>query len=268
MRLKNKQPCANPSICSKCGGDSVQSRSYSDTVDFRNLELDVEGLQQQWCSSCRFGWETSEQCENNQLKIKEAYAATRDRLRVRDGLLTGDQIQKIRKTLNLTQKEAAFLFGGGINAFNKYESGEVLQSYAMDRLIRLVDFFGSAAVDKLRNADETIFSQEKSERTTNVSTPNSNTPTDLIMISSIDVENYKNLAGYAITKNNKKTSQNNILHRFIFKDSISNYANAVLLSAQNHNLPNDEVWEHALHDYSEGIYKKNTNSRKSIAHIN
>jgi len=38
----------------------------------------------------------------------------------------------------LTQKDASSLFGGGANAFSKYERGDVIQSDAMDRLMRLV----------------------------------------------------------------------------------------------------------------------------------
>jgi HTH-type transcriptional regulator/antitoxin MqsA len=39
--------------------------------------------------------------------------------------------------LGLTQETASKIFGGGENAFSKYESGKVAQSAAMDRLLRL-----------------------------------------------------------------------------------------------------------------------------------
>jgi HTH-type transcriptional regulator/antitoxin MqsA len=39
--------------------------------------------------------------------------------------------------LNLTKKEAAIMFCGGTNAFSKYERGEVIQSKAMGKLMRL-----------------------------------------------------------------------------------------------------------------------------------
>ena len=39
--------------------------------------------------------------------------------------------------MKLTQEEAAKVFGGGVNAFSKYERGEVTQSAAMDKLIRV-----------------------------------------------------------------------------------------------------------------------------------
>ncbi|MEY4503867.1 MAG: hypothetical protein RL154_159 [Pseudomonadota bacterium] len=54
-------------------------------------------------------------------------------------LLTSDQIKQIRKKHHITQKEAAELFGGGINAFSKYERGEAIQSKSTDILLRLID---------------------------------------------------------------------------------------------------------------------------------
>jgi HTH-type transcriptional regulator/antitoxin MqsA len=56
-----------------------------------------------------------------------------------DGLLTGAEVRALRKRLGLKQAEAAKVFGGGIVAFSKYESDDVTQSEAMDKLMRLVD---------------------------------------------------------------------------------------------------------------------------------
>ena len=55
-----------------------------------------------------------------------------------DGLLTGEEITALRKQYQLTQAQAARLFGGGPVAFSKYENGDVAQSEAMDTLLRLV----------------------------------------------------------------------------------------------------------------------------------
>lgn len=55
-----------------------------------------------------------------------------------DGLLTGTEITALRKQYQLTQAQAAKLFGGGPVAFSKYENDDVAQSEAMDTLLRLV----------------------------------------------------------------------------------------------------------------------------------
>lgn len=137
--------------CPKCGSADVSSSTYGDTVDFRNLEFDVEGLLSSKCQRCGHVWTTHEQEVHNHALIRGGYAVERDRLRAQQGLLSGPEISVIREQLGLNQREAAALFGGGYNAFNKYESGEVLQSFAMDRLLRLTKAVGRPAVGFLKD---------------------------------------------------------------------------------------------------------------------
>lgn len=56
-----------------------------------------------------------------------------------DHLLKSDDLKRIRKKTNLTQEEAAVLFGGGIRAFHKYETGDNIQSKPLDILLKLID---------------------------------------------------------------------------------------------------------------------------------
>ena len=64
------------------------------------------------------------------------------------GLLTGAEVQELRKRWRLSQAEAAKVFGGGPVAFSKYEADDVMQSDAMDKLLRLAAEV-PAALDKL-----------------------------------------------------------------------------------------------------------------------
>lgn len=56
-----------------------------------------------------------------------------------EGLLLPEDVRRIRKRLGLTQKVAGQLIGGGVNAFQKYESGEVLVSHAITSALVLLD---------------------------------------------------------------------------------------------------------------------------------
>ncbi|MCY3877862.1 MAG: type II toxin-antitoxin system MqsA family antitoxin [Rhodobacteraceae bacterium] len=56
-----------------------------------------------------------------------------------EGLLLPEDVRRIRARLGLTQKDAGQLIGGGLNAFQKYESGEVLVSHAMTSALILLD---------------------------------------------------------------------------------------------------------------------------------
>jgi HTH-type transcriptional regulator / antitoxin MqsA len=56
-----------------------------------------------------------------------------------EGLLAPEDVRRIRKGLKLTQKEAGLIIGGGPNAFQKYESGEVLVSKAITSALLLLE---------------------------------------------------------------------------------------------------------------------------------
>ncbi|HAS6026175.1 TPA: YgiT-type zinc finger protein [Vibrio vulnificus] len=82
-------------------------------------------------------------CEESILEPEDLKATRVDlqafRSRV-DGLLEPKEIRRIRsKVLGLNQKDAGELFGGGHNAFSRYERGESALPRAMSMLLSLVD---------------------------------------------------------------------------------------------------------------------------------
>ena len=48
-------------------------------------------------------------------------------------------IVSVRKKLNLDQKEAAELFGGGVNAFSRYETGKTKPPLSLVKLLKILD---------------------------------------------------------------------------------------------------------------------------------
>ncbi|MGZ8941216.1 MAG: type II toxin-antitoxin system MqsA family antitoxin [Methylobacter sp.] len=48
-------------------------------------------------------------------------------------------IVSVRKKLNLDQREAAEIFGGGVNAFSRYETGKAKPSLALVKLLKVLD---------------------------------------------------------------------------------------------------------------------------------
>ncbi|NMQ30195.1 type II toxin-antitoxin system MqsA family antitoxin [Candidatus Accumulibacter phosphatis] len=48
-------------------------------------------------------------------------------------------ITAVRKKLDLDQREAAEIFGGGINAFSRYENGKTKPPLALVKLFKLLD---------------------------------------------------------------------------------------------------------------------------------
>lgn len=145
----------SPHVCFKCGAGDVFVEHFGDSIDFKGLTLEVHGLAHTRCRSCGYVWSTEGQEHDNLARIRDAYVAKRDEVRGRDGLLTAEQIDYVLQELGLTRADASALFGGGPNAFHKYVAGDVLQSKAMDRLLRLTLAFGPRAVAYLRRGPNT-----------------------------------------------------------------------------------------------------------------
>jgi len=146
--LKPRQ--RQPNVCMRCRSDQSRVEHKSAVVDFKGLTLEVDGLAETVCTSCQYTWETAGQQLDNLAILREAFVARRDEVRREEGLLTGDQVNDVLSKLELSKVEASSIFGGGPNAFQKYIAGDVLQSKAMDRLLRLTLAFGHPAVSYLR----------------------------------------------------------------------------------------------------------------------
>lgn len=48
-------------------------------------------------------------------------------------------IARVRKKLELDQREAAEIFGGGVNAFSRYENGKTKPPLALVKLLKVLD---------------------------------------------------------------------------------------------------------------------------------
>lgn len=116
------------SLCPICGDEGLHETKTTILREFEGFKKEVP-FHASVCASCGSETLTEQQAKFNKRQMTDFYRAA-------DGLLTGSQIKAIRVDLKLTQPEAAAIFGGGKNAFTKYENGDVTQSSALDKLIR------------------------------------------------------------------------------------------------------------------------------------
>jgi len=102
------------------------------TLSFRgeSITIDVPGW---YCDASGESIHTGEDLKT-QAKARATLKARALRLH------TPDQVRAVRERLGLTQREAGAIIGGGPNAFQKYESGEVLVSKAGSNLLRLLEY--------------------------------------------------------------------------------------------------------------------------------
>lgn len=120
-----------PVFCPNCDAeDSLSPFEYNREIEHAGKKITVSGLEANICSVCGSDPVLDDQIRRNRTRYVDAK-------RQADGLLTGKEIVAVRDLLRLTQSEAAVLFGGGSKAFSKYERGDVTQSVAMDRLMRI-----------------------------------------------------------------------------------------------------------------------------------
>ena len=59
--------------------------------------------------------------------------------KVNAALIDPELISRIRKKLALDQRQAAELFGGGVNAFSRYETGKAVPPVALVKLLKILD---------------------------------------------------------------------------------------------------------------------------------
>lgn len=58
---------------------------------------------------------------------------------VNAAIVDPELISRIRKKLGLDQREAAEIFGGGVNAFSRYENGRTKPPLALVKLLKVLD---------------------------------------------------------------------------------------------------------------------------------
>jgi HTH-type transcriptional regulator/antitoxin MqsA len=58
---------------------------------------------------------------------------------VNASLVDPDFIASVRKKLDLDQREAGVIFGGGVNAFSRYENGKTKPPVALVKLLKVLD---------------------------------------------------------------------------------------------------------------------------------
>lgn len=117
------------SHCKICQSDNVTTHCEAESIHYKEQILKVD-MDYSLCHSCGREFISKAQIAKNDVRVRDAK-------KLFDGLLTSTEIYQARRSLGLTQDQAATLFGGGKNAFSKYERGEVSQSAAMDKLIKI-----------------------------------------------------------------------------------------------------------------------------------
>lgn len=118
-------------LCLSCEkGDMVRGKKDS-VIVYRSQRATVRAID---------GWHCPK-CGEIEFAGKEGarYAEALEKLRRKVGSEEAEELARIRKKLKLSQRRAAAIAGGGVNAFSRYENGKARPVAAVLNLFRLLD---------------------------------------------------------------------------------------------------------------------------------
>lgn len=120
--------------CPLCGGGLLCEKVLEEHFSYKGHSLAVPDYRILECPACG-------EAVVDKDSARRAEKLLRDFGRQVDGLLMSADIKRIRRRLHLTQEQMANVLGGGLKSFARYENGQVVQSRAMDNLLRILDRF-------------------------------------------------------------------------------------------------------------------------------
>jgi len=103
--------------CVFCDSGNVSEVIYQNKVNVGRRRVDVNGFRKSVCGDCLSEFYSLAQIDSNKALIE---ATTRDR----PGVVFPGLIRGLRDEWNLTQRQAAQLFGAGANSVAKWETGQ------------------------------------------------------------------------------------------------------------------------------------------------
>ena len=119
--------------CPYCGKAELKKGKRDMPYIYKGEQTLIKTVRGDFCPACDevvLGNSESERTSELMLKFnKEVNAAYIDPA----------FITQVRKKLQLDQREAAEIFGGGINAFSRYENGKTKPPLALVQLLRVLD---------------------------------------------------------------------------------------------------------------------------------
>ncbi len=135
-------------MCFDCMKEhEIQVVKVEENNVFKNKEVFFEA-EYDYCENTDEFLENEEQIKNNDLAMKDAY-------REQQGLLTSDQIKKIREKYRMSQKRFSETLGWGTATIIRYENHQV-QDRAHDDILRKIDADPKWFLEMLNRVKEDI----------------------------------------------------------------------------------------------------------------
>ena len=119
--------------CPVCGAAQLINDTRDVTYTYKGETTVIPAAAGEFCPACN---ESITDLSETDRVMREMQAFNRQ---VNAAIVDPAFIVSVRKKLNLGQKEAADIFGGGVNAFSRYENGKTRPPLALVKLLKVLD---------------------------------------------------------------------------------------------------------------------------------
>ncbi len=119
--------------CPTCGAADLIHDTRDVPYTYKGETTTIAAVAADFCSAC----DESITCMTETDRVMREMQAFNKQ--VNAAIVDPGFIAEVRKRLDLGQREAAEIFGGGINAFSRYENGKTKPSLALVKLLKLLD---------------------------------------------------------------------------------------------------------------------------------
>lgn len=119
--------------CPVCGAAELIHDTREMPYTYKGESTVIAAVTGDFCPACAES--ILDAAESNRV-MREMRAFSRQ---VNAAVVDPNFITHVRKKLDLDQREAAEIFGGGINAFSRYENGKTRPPLALVKLFKLLD---------------------------------------------------------------------------------------------------------------------------------
>jgi HTH-type transcriptional regulator / antitoxin MqsA len=119
--------------CPNCGGAELVRDARDIPHTYKGETTVIAQVAGDWCPACGEGLFDAATSRAVSSEMK-AFGKQVNSAKVDPAF-----ISTVRKKLQLDQKEAAEIFGGGVNAFSRYENGKTKPPLALVKLFKVLD---------------------------------------------------------------------------------------------------------------------------------
>ena len=119
--------------CPACGAAELVHDTRDVPYTYKGESTTIPDVTGDFCSAC--GEVVMDMAEG----IRHSAAMLAFNKQVNASIVDPGFIATVRKKLALDQREAAEIFGGGVNAFSRYETGKTKPPLALVKLLKVLD---------------------------------------------------------------------------------------------------------------------------------